>query len=83
MQEISDPLERVIHVRDIDPRHRHAIITQLFDHLGPESSLQLVVDHDPRPLRYQLEARHGSRCNWSYLEQGPDEWRVRLKHLRE
>ena len=83
MQEISDPLERVINVRDINPRHRHAIITQLFDHLGPESSLQLVVDHDPRPLRYQLEARHGSRCNWSYLEQGPDVWRVRLKHLRE
>ena len=83
MQEISDPLERVINVRDIDPRHRHAIITQLFDHLGPESSLQLVVDHDPRPLRYQLEARHGSRCDWSYLEQGPDVWRVRLKYLRE
>ncbi len=81
MPEISESLERIINVREIDPRHRHAIITQLFDHLDPESSLQLVVDHDPRPLRYQLEARHGS--SWSYLEQGPDVWRVRLRHLRE
>jgi uncharacterized protein (DUF2249 family) len=81
MQETSEGLERVINVRDIDPRHRHGIISQLFDHLDPESSLQLVVDHDPRPLRYQLEARHGSRCDWSYLEQGPDVWRVRLRHL--
>jgi len=83
MQEISEGLERVINVRDIDPRHRHGIISQLFDHLDPDRSLQLVVDHDPRPLRYQLEARHGSRCNWSYLEQGPDVWRVRLRHLRD
>jgi uncharacterized protein (DUF2249 family) len=44
MQETSEGLERVINVRDIDPRHRHGIISQLFDHLDPESSLQLVVD---------------------------------------
>jgi uncharacterized protein (DUF2249 family) len=83
MQEISEGLERVVNVGDIDPRYRHGIICQLFDHLDPKSSLQLVVDHDPRPLRYQLEARHGLRCNWSYLGQGPDVWRVRLRHMRD
>jgi uncharacterized protein (DUF2249 family) len=82
MQAIPESLERVIKVMDIDPRHRHGIIFQLFDHLGPESSLQLVVDHDPKPLRYQLEARHGRLCDWCYLEQGPDVWRVRLRHLQ-
>jgi uncharacterized protein (DUF2249 family) len=59
MQAISEGHERAINVRDIDPRHCHGIICQLFDHLDPKSSLQLVVDHDPRPLRYQLETRHG------------------------
>jgi uncharacterized protein (DUF2249 family) len=83
MQEVSEGLERVVNVGVIDPRYRHGIICQLFDHLDPKSSLQLVVDHDPRPLRYQLEARHGLRCNWSYLEQGPDVWRVRLRHMRD
>jgi uncharacterized protein (DUF2249 family) len=82
MQETAEGLERVINVRDIEPRHRHGVISRLFDHLDAESSLQLVVDHDPRPLRYQLEARDGAQCEWSYLEQGPDVWRVRLRHLR-
>lgn len=79
MAEIAAPSERVINVTDIDPRHRHTIIEQLFEHLTLGASLQIVVDHDPRPLRFQLEARHGSRCQWTYLEEGPDIWRVRLQ----
>jgi uncharacterized protein (DUF2249 family) len=73
--------ERVIKVADIEPRHRHTILFRLFEHLAPDDSLQIVVDHDPKPLRLQLEARHGARCNWSYLEKGPDIWRVRLRLL--
>jgi len=73
--------ERVIDVREINPRIRHTLI-QLFEHLDEMRSLQLIVDHDPRPLRLQLEATHGDRCLWIYLEQGPDIWRVRL-HRRD
>ena len=73
--------ERVINVADIEPKYRHAILFRLFEHLAPDDSLQIVVDHDPRRLRLQLEARHGSRCGWSYLEAGPDLWRVRLRLL--
>ncbi len=71
--------EQVITVKDIDPRHRHMLIQQLFEHLTPEASLQLVVDHDPKPLRFQFEARYGAQCRWNYLEKGPDTWRVRLQ----
>lgn len=71
--------ERVINVADIDPQYRHAILFGLFEHLAPDDSLQIVVDHNPRRLRLQLEARHGSRCGWLYLEQGPDVWPVRLR----
>jgi uncharacterized protein (DUF2249 family) len=74
--------ERIIQVADIDPQHRHAILFRLFEHLAPNQSLQIVVDHDPKRLRMQLEAHHGSRCSWSYLEQGPDVWRVRLRRLQ-
>lgn len=73
--------ERVIRVADIDPRYRHDILFHLFEHLAPEDTLQIVVDHDPRRLRLQLEALHGERCGWTYLEQGPDVWRVRLRLL--
>ena len=73
--------ERVINVANIDPRFRHEILFRLFEHLAPDQSLQIVVDHNPRRLRLQLEARHGSRCAWSNLEQAPDVWRVRLRLL--
>ncbi len=75
------PIERVIKVADIDLRYRHDILFRLFEHLAPDESLQIIVDHNPRRLRLQLEARHGSRCAWSYLEEGPDIWRVRLRLL--
>ena len=77
----ADPNERIIKVADIDPRHRHTILFRLFEHLAADASLQIIVDHDPKPLHFQLEARHGSRCNWAYLEKGPDIWRVRLRLL--
>lgn len=85
MAEDGNGPERVVNVADIDPKHRHTIIAQLFEHLETDGSLQIVVDHDPRRLRYQLEARYGAACDWSFLEQGPDVWRVRLRraHLRE
>lgn len=72
--------ERVVDVRELNPRIRHTVIFQLFEHLGRDESLQLVVDHDPKPLRFQLEAKHGARCRWTYLEEGPDLWRVRLNN---
>jgi uncharacterized protein (DUF2249 family) len=73
--------ERVIDVREVNPRIRHTVIIQLFEKLDDLSALQLIADHDPRPLRFQLEAKHGNRCQWTYLEQGPDLWRVRLQHV--
>lgn len=69
---------RVLDMREIAPRVRHTIVTQLFEHLAPGAALELIVDHNPLPLRAQLEARYGAGCGWAYLEGGPDLWRVRL-----
>jgi uncharacterized protein (DUF2249 family) len=70
--------EHIIDVGDIEPRFRRQIIQQLVEHLAPDTSLQLIADHPPKPLRYQLELRFGAQCMWSYLEEGPDVWRVRI-----
>jgi uncharacterized protein (DUF2249 family) len=74
--------ERVIDVADVEPRLRHGIIVQLFKHLEPGQSLQIVVDHDPQRLRFNLDFSFGALCEWHYLEKGPDVWRVRLRHAR-
>ena len=81
MIETANPAERVIDVRDIEPRFRHQIIHRLVEHLDLEASLQLITDHPPKPLRYQLELRFGQECVWTYLEQGPDAWRVRIARI--
>ena len=59
MSEIAAPAERVIDVTAIDPAHRHTILFQLIEHLPAGHALQLVVDHDPRRLRLQIEDRYG------------------------
>ncbi len=75
----SNESERVIDVRELNHRVRHTVISSLFEHLGQDGSLQLIVDHAPEPLRFQFAAKYGDRCEWTYLEEGPDVWRVRLR----
>lgn len=65
-------------VRVIPPREKHPTIFNTFDSLTSGQSLLLVNDHDPRPLRYQLSAERPGTFEWTYLEQGPETWRVRI-----
>lgn len=72
-----------IDVREIAPRDRHALIFTCFDTLKAGEALELVNDHDPVPLRFQFEDRSSGRFEWSYLESGPELWRVRIARLAE
>jgi uncharacterized protein (DUF2249 family) len=78
----ASPSERVIDVREIEPRFRHQIIQRLFENLEPDGSLRLISDHAPKRLRDQLEFQYGEQCRWTYLEEGPDVWIVRLELVR-
>ena len=68
-------------LRLISPRDRHALIFARFDALKTGESLQLVSDHAPRPLRDQFEDRAPGQFNWSTLEAGPAQWRIRITRL--
>lgn len=68
----------VLDVREMAPRERHPTILSTFGALRPGQVLELVNDHDPKPLRYQFEAEHAGDFSWDYLEQGPEVWRVRI-----
>ncbi|MFC0241733.1 DUF2249 domain-containing protein [Rhodopseudomonas telluris] len=79
MTEAATTGERILDVRQIPHQQRHEIIPRLFDNLQPGQGMQIVVDHDPRPLKYFFEAVHGDDCQWTYLEEGPELWRVQLR----
>jgi len=70
--------KNMIDVREIAPRDRHPLIFQTFDDLATGEAFELVNDHDPKPLYYQLMAERPGQLGWEYLEEGPEVWRVRL-----
>lgn len=67
-----------IDVREIAPRERHSLIFSRFDALQPKQALQLVSDHDPKPLHHQFRDRFFGKFEWAYLEAGPALWRVKI-----
>jgi len=77
---ISSP-STTIDVRTIVPRDRHPLIFQCFDALTAGQAMQLVNDHDPRPLRYQFDSRSPGQFAWTYLQAGPHLWRVQISKL--
>ena len=65
-----------IDVRTIPPYERHPRIFSVLEALKPSQSFAIVSDHEPRPLHYQIQARFPGLFDWTYVEQGPEVWRV-------
>lgn len=65
-----------IDVREMAPAQRHPTIFGRLDALKSGETLRLVNDHDPVPLRYQLEATRPDEYTWNPVETGPEVWSV-------
>ena len=70
-----------IDVRSLIPMQRHQKIFELVGQLAPGKGFVLINDHDPKPLRYQFDAESPGKFGFSYLEAGPEVWRVEIKRL--
>ncbi len=73
------PADVPLDVRTLPHAQRHATIFGLLPRLAGGQALVLSVDHDPQPLRYQLEALAPDRYAWEYLERGPEVWRIAVR----
>lgn len=67
---------QTLDVRPMHPSARHGTIFDRLDELATGETLRLVNDHDPAPLRYQLDATRPGQFAWAYVEQGPETWQV-------
>lgn len=65
-----------IDVTELAPRDRHQTIFDRLFELETGDTLTLLVDHDPIPLRYQLDAERPDQFRWEYQENGPEQWVV-------
>jgi uncharacterized protein (DUF2249 family) len=81
MADATDAKPNEVDVRTLVPMQRHQKIFELVDQLAPGGKFVLVNDHDPKPLYYQLEAEHPQQFSWTYLERGPEVWRVEIGRL--
>jgi regulator of cell morphogenesis and NO signaling len=68
-----------LYVPALEPALKHPTIFKHFDALNPGEALQIVNDHDPKPLYYQLLAERGNIFQWNYLQNGPHQWIVQIK----
>ncbi|MGE3618823.1 MAG: DUF2249 domain-containing protein [Acidimicrobiia bacterium] len=69
---------RTLDVRPMPPRGRHEAIFEELDGLAAGEVLRLLNDHDPSPLRHQLDATRPGQFAWEYVERGPEEWAVEI-----
>jgi uncharacterized protein (DUF2249 family) len=65
-------------VPDFPPREKHPAIFNTFHSLQSGEIMQIINDHDPKPLYYQFMVEHTDRFTWEYLEEGPETWKVAI-----
>ncbi len=70
-------------VRDLPPWERHPKIFETWEALRLGDTLELVNDHDPRPLHYEFMMEREGEFEWTSEERGPREWVASIKRIGE
>lgn len=81
MKNMPKAFVATVDARQYAPRDKHRIIFETFDNLKPDTQMELINDHNPKPLYYEFKAERDGHFEWHYLEQGPEVWRVSIKKI--
>ena len=63
-----------VDVRALPRPQKHPTIRAMLQNLSLGEALRITNDHDPRPLRFELEHDYPNRYRFDYLESGPQTW---------
>lgn len=74
----DEPGYPVLDARTVPHAIRHATIFGALDAVHAGSGLVLLAPHDPLPLLDQIAQRHPGRFDVSYLQRGPQTWRLQF-----
>lgn len=67
-----------IDVRKFAPKDKQANIFSTWNNLKQGEKMELINDHDPKPLYYLFSSEYAGLFTWDYLEEGPEVWRVAI-----
>jgi uncharacterized protein (DUF2249 family) len=79
MTQLASSLQ--LDLRVLAPRERHPLIFATFGKLEVGQALELINDHDPRPLQAQFQIERPGQFSWATLERGPHTWRVAITQV--
>ena len=60
---------------------RHGAILGARAQVRPGAGMILIAPHDPLPLLAQIDEREGAAVRRSYVQQGPDAWKILLERV--
>lgn len=66
-------------VRVVPHAIRHGTVFGALSAIGPGEAMVLVAPHDPKPLLAQIDEREAGTISVTYLERGPQAWRLQLQ----
>lgn len=75
---LDEAAHPVLDVRVVPHAIRHATVFGALDSIEAGAGLVLIAPHDPLPLLAQIEERTPGRFAVSYLDRGPESWRLRF-----
>jgi uncharacterized protein (DUF2249 family)/quercetin dioxygenase-like cupin family protein len=65
----------------MDRAERHPLVFAAFDHLAVGESVVIHNDHDPQPLRMQIEQMREGEMSWEYIKRGPETFSIRITRV--
>jgi uncharacterized protein (DUF2249 family) len=74
----DEPGRPVLDARQVPHNIRHATVFGALDAVRPGGGLELIAPHDPLPLLAQIEERNPGAFEVTYLERGPEAWRLAI-----
>ena len=72
----TEPLS--LDLRELPGPVRHQLVFKAWEYLAFSGSFTIRNDHDPVPLRRQLERVAAGTLSWEYLEKKPGCFQVRI-----
>jgi len=76
-----NPYTSVINATEYPPHLKHKAIFTTFVNLNAGEAMLLVNDHDPVPLKSQLEGRYPRQFDWEYVEKGPATYQIKITKI--
>lgn len=70
-------------VRHVPIPERHQHIFELLERVHGGQSLVLTSDHEPRPLRLEVERKFAQRFIWAQRRYGDGRWEVRIRRIED